>query len=50
LAAVPEEHGTAARERLIALLSADVGDRLALYVHEGGVDFPQEIHIALATA
>jgi SAM-dependent methyltransferase len=37
-------------ERVTALVSADVGDRLAPYVHEGGVDFPQEVHIALATA
>jgi hypothetical protein len=50
LAALLEEHGPEMRERVIAVVSADVGDRLAPYVHKGGVDFPQEVHIALATA
>jgi ubiquinone/menaquinone biosynthesis C-methylase UbiE len=50
LAALLDEHEPAVRERLIMVLSADVGDRLARYVHKGGVDFPQEIHVALATA
>jgi ubiquinone/menaquinone biosynthesis C-methylase UbiE len=50
LAAWLEEHEPARSERLIALVSADVGDRLAPYVHERGVDFPQETHVALATA
>jgi hypothetical protein len=50
LAALLEEHEPAMSERLIALVSADVSDRLAPYVHNGGVDFPQEIHIALARA
>jgi ubiquinone/menaquinone biosynthesis C-methylase UbiE len=49
LAALLEEKPSMS-ERLIALVSADVGDRLAPYVRKGGVDFPQEIHIALATA
>jgi hypothetical protein len=50
LAALLEEHRPAMSERLIALVSADVSDRLARYMHIGGVDFPQEIHVALATA
>ena len=40
----------AARERLVALVSADVSASLAPYVHEGGLAFPQEVHIARATA
>jgi ubiquinone/menaquinone biosynthesis C-methylase UbiE len=47
LAALLGEHGRARSERLIALASADVSDQLARYVHEGGVDFPQEVHIVL---
>jgi hypothetical protein len=50
LAALLEEHDPAMSERLIAVVSADVDDRLAAHVHKGGVDFPQEIHIAVATA
>ena len=50
LAALLKEQQPAMSERLIAVVSADVGDRLARYVHNGGVEFPQEIHIALATA
>jgi ubiquinone/menaquinone biosynthesis C-methylase UbiE len=49
LAALLEER-EAMSERLIPLVSADVRDRLAPYVHKGGVDFPQEVHVALATA
>ena len=50
LAALLAEQELATRERLIALVSADVSDRLARYVHEGGVDFPQEVHVALAAS
>jgi hypothetical protein len=50
LAALLKDREPRTIERLIALVSADVGDRLAHYVHEGGVDFPQEVHIAMATA
>ena len=50
LAALLDEHEPAISESLIALVSADVAERLAPYLHKGGVDFPQEIHIALATA
>jgi ubiquinone/menaquinone biosynthesis C-methylase UbiE len=50
LAALLEEHEPAMRERLIALVGADVGDRLAQYVHEDGIDFPQEVLIAMASA
>ena len=47
LAALLTEHEFAMSERLIALVSADVSDRLAPYAHDGGVDFPQEVHVAL---
>jgi ubiquinone/menaquinone biosynthesis C-methylase UbiE len=50
LAALLKDREPRTIERLIALVSADVGDRLAHYVHKGGVDFPQEVHIAVATA
>ena len=50
LAALLAEQQLAMSERLIALVSADVSDRLARYVHQGGVDFPQEIHVALAAS
>ena len=50
LAALLDEHEPARREHLIALVSADLGDRLALYVHDSGLQFPQELHIALASA
>src|SRR5262249_60057431 len=36
------------RERLVALVAADVGERLARLVRAGGLAFPQEGHVALA--
>jgi hypothetical protein len=50
LAAMLADRGPAARERVVALVSADVGARLARYEQESGLAFPQEVHIALATA
>jgi ubiquinone/menaquinone biosynthesis C-methylase UbiE len=50
LAALLADRGPAERERLVAVVSADVGARLARYVQESGLAFPQEVHIALATA
>jgi ubiquinone/menaquinone biosynthesis C-methylase UbiE len=38
------------RERLVALVAADVGARLARLAQDGGLAFPQEAHVALATA
>jgi len=40
----------AARERLIGLVSEDVSASLAPFVSDDGLAFPQEVHIALATA
>jgi ubiquinone/menaquinone biosynthesis C-methylase UbiE len=50
LAALLAEQELAISERLIALVIADVSDRLARYAHENGVDFPQEVHVALAAS
>ena len=50
LAALLADRDPAARERLVALVIADVSARLAPYVYEGGLAFPQEVHIARATA
>ena len=50
LAALLAGRDPAARERLVALVIADVSARLAPYVHEGDLAFPQEVHIARATA
>ena len=50
LAALLKDRDPTTIEHLIALVSADVGERLVQYVHDGGVDFPQEVHIALAMA
>ena len=49
LAALLAGRDPSARERLVALVSADLSATLAPYVHEGGLAFPQEVHIALAT-
>jgi SAM-dependent methyltransferase len=50
LAALLADRGPAARERLVALVSADLATRLARYLQQCGLAFPQEVHIALATA
>jgi SAM-dependent methyltransferase len=50
LAALLADRRPAARERLVALVSADVATRLARYEQDSGLAFPQEVHIALATA
>ena len=50
LAALLADGDPAACERVIALVSADVSARLATRMHEGGLAFLQEVHIALATA
>jgi SAM-dependent methyltransferase len=50
LAALLEGREPPERERVVALVSADVAERLARLVQDGGLAFPQEIHVALATA
>ena len=37
-------------EQLVDAVSADVGAALAPYTDEGGLSFPQEAHVLLATA
>src|SRR5262249_47422464 len=48
LAALLEGREPPRRERLVALVGADVGARLARLVEDGGLAFPQEAHVALA--
>src|SRR5262249_44063354 len=50
LAALLEGRRPPECERLVALVGADVGARLARLVRDGGLAFPQEAHVALATA
>src|SRR5262249_59700351 len=50
LAALLEGREPPQRERLAALVGADVGERLARVVRDGGLAFPQEVHVALAMA
>ena len=50
LAALLAGRDRAARERLVALVSADVRATLAQYVDESGLAFPQEVHVTLARA
>jgi ubiquinone/menaquinone biosynthesis C-methylase UbiE len=50
LAALLERRAPSERERLVGLVSADVGTSLAPCVHDDGLAFPQEIHVALARA
>src|SRR5262249_25456725 len=45
LAALLEEREPPERERLAALVGADVGARLARLVEDGGLAFPQEVHV-----
>ena len=49
-AALLEGREPSERERLVALVGADVGARLAQLVQDGGLAFPQEVHVALAMA
>jgi ubiquinone/menaquinone biosynthesis C-methylase UbiE len=48
LAALLTEREPSERDRLVALVSADVGKTLATYVQADGFAFPQEVHVALA--
>jgi ubiquinone/menaquinone biosynthesis C-methylase UbiE len=50
LAALVEGRPPSERERLVGLIGADVGARLAQLVQDGGLEFPQEVHVGLATA
>jgi ubiquinone/menaquinone biosynthesis C-methylase UbiE len=50
LAALLEGREPPERERLIELVGADVGARLTRFVGDGGLAFPQEAHVAVATA
>lgn len=50
LAGLLEGREASERERLVALVSADVGAGLAHFVKDGGLAFPQEAHVALAMA
>jgi ubiquinone/menaquinone biosynthesis C-methylase UbiE len=50
LAALLEGREPPERERLVALVGADVGARLKRLVRDGGLAFPQEANVALATA
>jgi ubiquinone/menaquinone biosynthesis C-methylase UbiE len=38
------------RQRAVALVSADIGERLAEFTTEGVLAFPQRVHVAIATA
>jgi hypothetical protein len=49
LAALLEGREPPECERLVALVGADVGARLARLVQDGGLAFPQEVHVVLAT-
>src|SRR5262249_11850455 len=50
LAALLEGRDPSERERLVAQVVADVGERLAQLVRDGGLAFPQEVNVVLATA
>jgi SAM-dependent methyltransferase len=50
LAALLEEREPSERERIVALVSTEVGTSLARFVQDDGLAFPQQVHIALATA
>jgi ubiquinone/menaquinone biosynthesis C-methylase UbiE len=50
LAALLEGREPPERERLVALVGADVGERLTQLVQDGRFAFPQEVHVVLATA
>jgi len=38
------------RDRLVSEVSADVAEALAPYIDDGGLAFPQEVHVVLVTA
>lgn len=48
LAALLEGRVRSERERLVALVGADVGASLAPFVQDGCLGFPQEVHVAVA--
>jgi ubiquinone/menaquinone biosynthesis C-methylase UbiE len=50
LAALVNDLDLSERDRLISLVSSDVGAALERYIDDGGLAFPQEVHVALATA
>jgi ubiquinone/menaquinone biosynthesis C-methylase UbiE len=50
LAALLAEIDQFERDRLVGEVSADVGAALAPYTHEDGLAFPQEVHVAFASA
>jgi hypothetical protein len=50
LAALLEGREPPERERVVALVSADVAERLARLVQDGGLAFTQEANVALAIA
>jgi ubiquinone/menaquinone biosynthesis C-methylase UbiE len=50
LAALLQGREPPERERLVAFVGADVGGRVARYVRDGGLAFPQEVHVGLAIA
>jgi ubiquinone/menaquinone biosynthesis C-methylase UbiE len=50
LAALVADREPAERDHLVLLVSADVGETLAGFVSDDGFAFPQEAHVALATA
>ncbi len=50
VAALLSDREPSARQRLVALVSADVSASLAPYVTDDGLAFPQEVHVALASA
>src|SRR5262249_50559554 len=50
LASLLTEQEPSKRQHLVALISADVGLSLARYVQTDGLAFPQQAHVALATA
>jgi ubiquinone/menaquinone biosynthesis C-methylase UbiE len=49
LAALVEGRPSSERERVVALVSADVGAELRPFVQDGGLTFPQEVYVARAT-
>ena len=50
VAALLSDQEPSARQRLVDLVSADVSASLAPYVTDDGLAFPQEVHVALASA
>ena len=50
VAALLADREPRARDRVVALVTDDVAARLAPFTSENGVAFPQQVHVALATA